>query len=229
MPKTTEQIPNQVFVGLPWKNVKRKWENALDWLKIRSPLFFVIVGRDDNQDAKDLLDSIKLRIDSSSYAIFDATAGNANVSLEYGYAEARDVKRALYISAHKASQRTKEQPILSDLAGKTRQQYKNEPSLKRLINAFSGSHPYTKRFETFLDRSFRRRSKGEKKRIRALALKVIHLCDSSASVRREDVVQQLMSDVSHYSRAEVDSIIKDLHRAGLIYTARGRYSTIEIA
>lgn len=198
-------------------------------MKIRSPLFFVIVGRDDIQDARDLLDLIKLRIDSSSYAIFDATAGNANVSLEYGYAEARDIKRALYISAHKASQKVKEQPIISDLAGKTRQQYKNEPALKRLIGTFSGLHPYTKRFEAFLDRSFRRRSKGEKKRLRALALKVIHSCDGNTSVRREDVVQQLLSDVSHYSRGEVDSMIKELHRAGLIYTARGRYSSIEIS
>ena len=58
---TNDQIPNQVFVGLPWKNVKRKWENAIDWLKIRSPLFFVIIGRDEIQDARDLLDLIKLQ------------------------------------------------------------------------------------------------------------------------------------------------------------------------
>lgn len=222
------QIPNQVFVGLPWKNVKRKWENALDWLKIRSPLCFVIVGRDDIQDARDLLDLIKLRVDSSSYAIFDATGGNANVSLEYGYAEARDIKRALYVSGHKASQKPKEQPIISDLAGKTRQQYKNEAALKRLLRAFSGGHPYTRRFEAFLDREFRKRSKGEKKRARSLALKVIRSCDGQRSVRREDVVQQMLGDVSRYSRDEVDSMIKDLHKAGLIYSKRGRYSTIEI-
>ncbi|MCZ7641358.1 MAG: hypothetical protein M5U12_38050 [Verrucomicrobia bacterium] len=215
-----------MFVGLPWKNVKRKWENAIDRLKIRSPLVFVIVGRDDIQDARDLLDLIKLRMDSSSYAIFDATAGNANVSLEYGYAEARDIKRALYISAHKASQKAKDQPIISDLAGKTRQQYKNEPALKRLLGAFSASHPYTKRFESFLDQRFRGNPKGEKKRLRSLALKVIHSCDGNKSVRREDVIQQLLGDVSHYSRTEVDSMIKELHKAGLIYSKRGRYSTM---
>jgi hypothetical protein len=224
-----EQIPNQVFVGLPWKNVKRRYENAIDWLKIRSPLSFVIVGRDDSQHVQDLLDLIKAKIDSSSYAIFDATGGNANVSLEYGYAEAREVKRALYLSGHKAAQKTKEQPIISDLAGKTRQQYKNEKTLKRLLSAFSDSHPYTKRFEKFLSQNFRTTNKGAKKRARALAIKVVRSCDNEASVRREDVVQELLADQNEHKRHEIDAMIKKLHKAGLIYSKKGRYSTIEIA
>ena len=78
----TDVIPNRVFVGLPWKNVRPRYERAIDWLSIRSPLSFVIVGRGDNQDAQDLLEVIKSKLESSSYAVFDATAGNANVSLE---------------------------------------------------------------------------------------------------------------------------------------------------
>jgi len=228
MPAKRQPIPNQVFAGLPWKNVRRKYENAIDWLRIRSPLNFAIVGRDSTQDARDLLDVIKTTIDSSSYAIFDATGGNANVSLEYGYAEARDVKRALYLSAHKASTKSKDQPIISDLAGKTRQQYKNETALKRHLAAFSETHPYTKRFEKFLDNEFRRESKGDKKRARALALKIIHSCDETQSVRRDDIVQELLADQNAYKRDEIDSMIRRLHKASLIYTKRGRYSTIEI-
>lgn len=223
-----DPIPNQVFIGLPWKNVKAKYEHAIDWLRIRSPLSFVIVGRDTTQDARDLLDVIKAKLDSSSYAVFDATGGNANVSLEYGYAEAREVKRALYLSAHKASQKSKELPIISDLAGKTRQQYKNEAQLKRLLKDLSDSLPYTKRFEKFLDREFRGASKGEKKRARALALKIIHSCDSEESVRREDVVQELLADQSNYDRGEIDAMIKKLHKAQLILSKQGRYSMIEI-
>jgi hypothetical protein len=224
-----EQIPNQVFVGLPWKNVKRRYENAIDWLRIRSPLSFVIVGRDDSQDARDLLDVIKAKIDSSSYAIFDATGGSANVSLEYGYAEARDVKRALYLSGHKAAQKAKEQPIISDLAGKTRQQSKNEKALKRLLSAFSDGHPYTKRFERFLSQSFGTTNKGTRKRARALTIKIVRSCDNETSVRREDVVQELLADENAYERQEIDAMIKRLHKSGLIYTKKGRYSTIEIA
>jgi hypothetical protein len=229
MAAKTKPIPNQVFVGLPWKNVKQKYENAINWLSIRSPLFFSIVGRDASQDAQDLLAVIKIKIDTSSYAIFDATDGNANVSLEYGYAEAREIKRALYLSGHKANQKLKEQPIISDLAGKTRQQYKNEKTLKQLLDSFSDNHPYTKRFEKFLNQEFRRKSKGDKKRARALALKIIHSCDGEQQVRREDLVQELLADQNEYDRTESDNMIKKLHKAGLIYCQKGRYSTIEIA
>ncbi|MFZ3376217.1 MAG: hypothetical protein WA183_11750 [Chthoniobacterales bacterium] len=229
MPGKIEPIPNQVFVGLPWKNVRRKYENAIGWLRIRSPLSFAIVGRDSTQDARDLLELIKTKIDSSSYAIFDATGGNANVSLEYGYAEARDVKRALYLSARKTSTTLQDQPIISDLAGKTRQHYKNETTLRRLLSTFSTAHTYTKRFEKFLGSEFRRASKGKKKRGRALALKIIHACDKEQLVRRDDVVQELLADQNTYQRDEIDNMIRHLHRVGLIYIKRGRYSTIEIA
>lgn len=107
-------IPNQIFVGLPWKNVKRKYESCIDRLRSRFPLSFIIVGRSDDQDAEDLLQIIEGKIGSSSYGIFDATYGNANVSLEYGYAEAIDLKKALYLCTHQAAARTKEQPIISD-------------------------------------------------------------------------------------------------------------------
>jgi hypothetical protein len=77
-------IANQVFLAIPWKGVRSKYEACVDRLKSRSPLSFVIVGRADNQDAQDLLEVIKGRLDHSSCAIFDASGGNANVSLEFG-------------------------------------------------------------------------------------------------------------------------------------------------
>jgi len=100
-----EFIPNQIFIGLPWKNVRPKYEHILPKLEKQYPLHFTIVGRDDGQGAENLLEIIKQRIASSSYAVFDATGGNANVSLEYGYAEGLEVPRAIFLSAHKASQK----------------------------------------------------------------------------------------------------------------------------
>src|SRR4051812_31915807 len=108
-----EFTPNQVFVGLPWKNVRAKYDRIIDKLAKKYPLHFTIVGRDDNQDAAALFEVIKERIGSSSYAVFDATGGNANVSLEYGYAEGLEVPRAIFLSAHKAAQRAGGDPIIS--------------------------------------------------------------------------------------------------------------------
>lgn len=144
-------IPNQVFLGVPWKTVRPKYDAIVERLRKKYPLSFVIVGRQDNQDAEDLLEVIKKRILTSSYAIFDATGGNANVSLEFGFADANDVPRALYLSTHKAAKRaTKESPIIADLAGKKQNRYAQAAALEKLLKQFSGGHAYTKRFEQFL-------------------------------------------------------------------------------
>ena len=174
-PGVPDVIANQVFLAIPWKGVRPKYEKAVDSLKFQSPLSFVIVGRSDSQDAEDLLEVIKERLQSSSHAIFDATADNANVSLEYGYAEALDIPRALYLSTHgRARRSTSDAPIIADLAGKRRNQYKQEAALSRLLSEFSRSHPYTVRFERFLSDIGKRADKGTKKRNRALALKIVH-------------------------------------------------------
>lgn len=77
-PALPDVIANQVFLAVPWKGVRPKYERATDRLKSKWALSFVIVGRSDSQDAEDLLGVITERLRSSSYAIFDATAGNAN-------------------------------------------------------------------------------------------------------------------------------------------------------
>jgi hypothetical protein len=119
-PLAADVVPNQVFIGLPW-TFRMRWDHVVDWLRVRSPLSLVVVGRNDRQDAEDLLAVIKDRVESSSYGIFDATGGNPNVSLEYGYAEAIDLPRVLYLSTHGAATRAaKDAPIIADLAGKRR-------------------------------------------------------------------------------------------------------------
>ena len=226
---TPEVIANQVFLGLPWRAVRPRYERIVDRLRTKSPLSFVIVGRNDKQDAEDLFEVIKERIASSSYAIFDATSGNANVSLEYGYAEAVDLPRALYLSTHGAASRSSsDAPIIADLAGKRRNQYKQEAALSRLLHESSAEHAYTIRFERFVQSTFKRKAGGEKKRARALALKVIHCLDGVRQVRRADIVQQLQADQSGYAAAEIDNMLKRLHRAKLIRSQQGPHARVHI-
>lgn len=225
----TDVISNQVFVGCPWKIVRAKYERVIDQLKKRFPVSFVIVGRDDGQDAEDLLKIIKEELLSSSYAIFDATAGNPNVSLEFGIAETSDIPRALYLSSHAAAARaSKDSAIIADLAGKRRQQYKQERMLRVLLGAFCRDHNYSKRFEAFLQKSFRRATKGQKKRARALALKVIHSLDGLPGLRRADLVQRLLANYSNYRQREIDAMISRLNKAGLIRCEPGRYSSVSV-
>src|SRR5208283_4080921 len=54
-----EIIPNQVFVGLPWRNVRPKYEKVIDQMSKKYPLYFTIVRRDDGQDAVSLFEVIK--------------------------------------------------------------------------------------------------------------------------------------------------------------------------
>jgi hypothetical protein len=221
-------VPNQVFLGLPWKTVRPKYERIVERFHKTFPLSFVIVGREENQDAEDLLEVIKKRLLTSSYAIFDATGGNANVSLEFGFADANDVPRALYLSTHKASKRaSKESPIIADLAGKKQNRYAQAAGLEKLLRQFSQNHPYTKRFEQFLG-GFRRRSKGEKKRIRSLCLKVVHQLAGEGKARRADVVQNLLADPSQYQRDEIDDMILRMHNAGIITSVQGPYSIVTV-
>ena len=39
-------IANQVFIGLPW-TARKRYDHAVDYLRTRSPLSFIIVGRND--------------------------------------------------------------------------------------------------------------------------------------------------------------------------------------
>ncbi|PJZ41692.1 hypothetical protein CH370_09635 [Leptospira kmetyi] len=222
-----DYVQNQVFIGCPWKTIKPKYERVVDDLAKKYPLSFVIIGREETQDAEDLFGIIKNKLLASSYAIFDATGGNANVSLEYGLAEGADVPRILYISEHRASKKaTKEHPIVSDLAGKKRNIYKTEASMKKLLEQFSKNHNYTKRFDSFLRAHYKGNTIGKKKRKKALCLKIIHSLDSIDKVRRNDLLSTLQS--SNYSEEEVNNAINSLHKAKLINSSVGRYSDITI-
>jgi hypothetical protein len=166
MPKQNKQnigevIPNQVFIGCPAKGVRSKYQTVIGKLKTRFPVSFVIVGRDESQDADDLLNVIKSKLGTSSYAVFDATNHNPNVSLEFGYAEAIDIPRSLYLSDHGATNKKgQEGAIISDLAGKWQNRYKQVARLTTLLSALAKNHNYTKKFEKFMARGFKNKAKA---------------------------------------------------------------------
>jgi hypothetical protein len=173
-----------------------------------------------------LLAIIKQRISSSSHAIFDATGGNANVSLEYGYAEGIEVPRSIYVSVHKASSKPLSGggAIISDLSGKRRVQYTNEAMLSKELHKFCRDHPYTARFE----KSLKGPSKGlAKKRARSLAIKTIRALDVKDKMRRADLIQYLQA--KDYKESEADRILKTLHSAGILKCTVGKYSEAYVA
>lgn len=230
MPKKSIVIPNQIFIGCPWRTVRPKYVQEIEKLKKKYPISFIIIGRETSQDAKDLLIVIKNKLESSIYAIFDCTSGNANVSLEFGIAEAKDLPRAIYLCTHGAGQKTvrKDTPIIADLTGKIRNDYKTQSQLGNLLQLRCKQQPYTIRFEKFLSKSFKSKKKGAKKRPRALALKLIHSLDDCDSKRREDVVRNLLAGAGGYSGQEINDMIIKLSKSGLIACSAGRYSVITI-
>ncbi len=174
---------------------------------------------------------IKTKLENSSSAVFDVSGGNPNVSLEFGYAEGRNIESSLYISTHGTSRKSQATAIISDLAGKRRKEYKNERSLKRLLIEFSKSHPYTVKFEKALRVCTTNMNKGQKKSCRALSLKIIHYFDAKEKgvVRRDDLQNAVTSMNVNYSDTFVDGWIKKLHTQQLIKVTKGRYSEVAIA
>ncbi len=221
-------IPNQIFIGCRWTPERAKYTQIIGKLAGSYPLSFVIIGKDrSEQEAVELLDLIKEKLSSSSFAIFDATGGNANVSLEYGYAEGASIPSAIYLSEHESSKKKSGAGvIISDLAGKKRNVYKNMASLQRLLRTFAESHAYSKEFEKCMRAGLKsKRKKGEKKKFRTLCLKVIHFLDEKQEVRRADLVQALLVG---YKEREVNEMISLLHKNRLIASSVGRFSTVSV-
>lgn len=226
---TKKIIPNQVFIGCRWTPERVKYTKILEKLKVSSPISFIIIGQDRaEQEAVELLALIKEKLSTSSFAIFDATGGNANVSLEYGYAEGGNIPCAIYLSEHENSKKKSNAGIIiSDLAGKKRNVYKNKTGLERLLRTFVENHSYSKEFNACLKKGLRnKKKKGEKKRYRALCLKIVHFIDEKEEVRRSDLVQAVLEG---YKESQINEMLSLLHKNNLIIVSTGRFSTVSIS
>ena len=221
------KIPNQIFIGCPWKNIKPKYERIRNKLSQKFPQSLILIGGRESQSAEDLLKVIEENLEKSTCAIFDVTGGNPNVSLEFGFAKAKDLNVILYMSGRQNRVESEDSAIISDLAGKIRSHYKTEKGLQNLLEGFCRNHEYTKRYEEVFRHSFFRKSKGIKRSYRTLGLKIIHFLDENGSCRRDDLDKSFQSEGYHGN--EIEEILSAFHRGGIIKISTGRYSTVVIS
>jgi hypothetical protein len=209
-------IPNQVFVGYPWRRYKAIWEAALVDAHKRFPLHFVAIGRRGGLPAGQLLGTICDTIDKSTHGILDATGGNANVSLEYGYARAvlGEARVFLFLDEDPKSSESKD-PIISDLAGAVANKYEfGSTGISRHLQEIASQHQYTKNFERFCRQ---RRYKGGQKKF---ALRIIRKFDGQHSVLRRQLLDDLVYD-TRKKKKQVEDYLRAMHEGGLIGITRG--------
>lgn len=208
---------NQIFVGYPWKTYKLHWERTLAALHKRSPLHFVAIGRKPGQPASQLLSSILKAIDRSSYAFFDASAGNPNVALEYGYARATMSEEDIYLfrDENATSATGPGSPIISDLAGAVANHYAlNDTRLEEAIREIATAHPFVRRFARFCGR---RRYKGG---TRQFLVRILRQLDGKPSILRRELLDNLMHETGK-TEAHIANFLKQLHKAGIITVSKG--------
>ena len=208
---------NQIFLGYPWKTYRAHWEAIITELHKWSPLHFVAVGRRAGQPAAQLLTTILQTIDRSSAAFFDASAGNPNVALEYGYARATLDESLIYLfrDENAAASSGPGSPIISDLAGAIATQYAlNDSRLKGAIEEVAKTHPYVKRFERFCRQ---RKYKGGTRR---LLVRIIRQLDGKASMLRRELLDNLMHEAKK-TEVHLVKYLRELHVAGLITISKG--------
>ncbi len=212
-----DRAANQIFVGYPWKTYKSHWENTLNELHKRSPLYFVAIGRKPGQPAAQLLNSILRAIDRSSYAFFDASAGNPNVALEYGYARATLDEESIYLfrDENATSASGPGSPIISDLAGSVANHYAlNDSRLEEAIREIAAAHPYVRRFDRFCSQ---RSYKGG---TRQFLVRILRQLDGKSSILRRELLDNLMHETKK-TESYVANFLKELHKGGLITISKG--------
>ncbi len=213
-------VPNRIFLAYPWETYRPHYETACQSLHKKYPVYFYAVGREKGTPAIDMFQKIKEVIGTSSYAVFDASKGNANVSLEYGLAELTpQLELFLLIDEHTIPSRsTPGTAIIADLAGVRQNRWRiDDPDgLKSHLEAIAERHQYTKRFKQWTRR--------HKMRGGAIAsfTRIIRKFDGREEILRRELVDELVSDSTRATEQEVDQRLKRLHDAGLITITRGR-------
>ena len=154
--------PYQIFIGCPFaREVRSSYDRLKREVDLETPLSLVLADTVGISSSNYLLESITTLIRESVSCIFDATGGNANVSLEVGIAHTVPVDFLLTMRTRKPSAKTEVreagQPgtrevrtIISDLQGKNRIEYKEYGGLKKQLDTRYFSHlPIMKRWHTF--------------------------------------------------------------------------------
>lgn len=156
----------QVFIGCPFRRpIRRNYDRLKLEIEQETPLHVVLADTTSISSTDYLLEHITNLIRESSGCIFDATDGNPNVSLEVGIAHAlpADFILALYTRRPRTSEERavdevlmsegEVKPIISDLQGRNRIEYKTFPSLKdQLLKRYLSRLPYMGRWTDFKKR-----------------------------------------------------------------------------
>ena len=155
----------QVFVGCPFlPAIRRNYDKLKNDLEKETPLRIILADTMTITSTDNLLDYITELIRDSAACIFDATGGNPNVSLEVGIAHAMpaDFLLALYTrkprtqrdAQHALEKAGEVKPIISDLQGRIRIEYKTYKTLKDdVLSRYLDSVPYMRRWSDFRRRN----------------------------------------------------------------------------
>jgi hypothetical protein len=156
---------HQVFIGCPFLRAIRKNYDALKKeLEDETPLHLILADTVALTSTDYLLEHITTLIRESAACLFDASGGNPNVSLEVGIAHALPAEFLITLYTRKPRQQkiaeealAKEgevKPIISDLQGRNRVEYKTYSSLKnQIVKRYLNKLPYMKRWTDFKSRN----------------------------------------------------------------------------
>jgi hypothetical protein len=150
---------HQVFVGCPFATeIRKTYDRLKKEVEAETPLSIVLADTVGVSSSDYLLESITELIRDSAGCVFDATGGNPNVSLEVGIAHTVPVDFILTLktrqkrakSSATVSKVSDVRPIISDLQGRNRIEYKTYDSLKRqLVERYLPTLAYMKRWHQF--------------------------------------------------------------------------------
>ena len=153
----------QIFIGCPFRrNIRRHYDRLKAEMESQSPLRVVLADTTSISSTDDLLEHITELIRESAGCIFDVTGGNPNVSLEVGIAHALPVGFLLTFGTRKApaplsrkaalarGAADRLRPIIADLQGRNRIEYKTYRSLRdQVLKRYLAHLPYMKRWHEF--------------------------------------------------------------------------------
>jgi hypothetical protein len=215
---------HQVFVGCPFSpNIRKLYDKLKTDLEKETPLHVVLADTAAISSTDYLLESITALIRDSATCIFDVTGGNPNVSLEVGVAHALPTSFLLALNGRKPRTRTgiggtrlplhEVRPIISDLQGRNRVEYKTYESLKKqVLSRHLETMPYFRRWAEF------------KKRHSALArhaLQIFAEMRASGRTVRPRVITMLDG-----TGIDADDLLKILSDAKLLIVRKGRLGGI---
>ncbi len=210
----------QIFIGCPFLTAIRKnYDKLKSEIERETPLHIVLADTTAVSSTDYLLEHITNLIRESAGCIFDVTGGNPNVSLEVGIAHALPAEFLLtfYTRKPRAQRYTEKlleregesRPIISDLQGRNRIEYKTYPALKRQVSSrYLTNLPYMRRWN-----DFRRRHSSYVQ----YALQLFHEIRASGRTLRPRVVAILDG-----TGIDPNNFLKALSDAKLVTVKRGR-------